>query len=96
MQNVFLHGGWRCGSTYIWSKFRALSAVTAFYEPFSEKALKYTVQRIATGIETAWDSRHPALDEPYAAEYLPLIVGVGVPLYEDRIVLPGRLRGAQS
>lgn len=71
----------------IWSKFRALSAVTAFYEPFSEKALKYTVQRIATGIETAWDSRHPALDEPYAAEYLPLIVGVGVPLYEDRFAV---------
>jgi hypothetical protein len=87
MQNVFLHSGWRCGSTYIWSKFRALSAVTAFYEPFSEKAVKYTVDRIAAGIETAWDSRHPPLDEPYAAEYVPLIAGIGVPLYEDRFAV---------
>lgn len=86
-QDVFLHGGWRCGSTYIWSKFRNLPGVTAFYEPFSEKAAKYNAERIARNISTAWDSRHPPLDRPYASEYLPLITGVGMPLYKERFAM---------
>lgn len=87
MQNVFLHGGWRCGSTYVWSKFRILPGVTAFYEPFSEKTAKYNAERIARDRPTAWDSRHPPLDLPYASEYLPLIADVGVPLYKDRFAM---------
>lgn len=87
MQNIFLHGGWRCGSTYVWSKFRHLSAVTAFYEPFSEKLAKYDAHKIAQDLPTAWDSRHPPLDLPYAAEYLPLTAGIGVPLYTDRFAV---------
>lgn len=83
MQSIFLHGGWRCGSTYVWNKFRQCPTTTAFYEPFSEKLAGYTADKILKDVATAWDSRHPPLDAPYAAEYLPLIVGLGVPLYRD-------------
>lgn len=86
-QPIFLHGGWRCGSTYLWSKFRRQPGVTAFYEPFSEKLATYTRKSIHQDNESAWNSRHPALDAPYAAEYLPLITGAGVPGYMDRFAL---------
>jgi hypothetical protein len=81
--SIFLHGGWRCGSTYLWNKFRELSDVTAFYEPFSEKLASYTPADILKDIPSAWDSRHPTLNQPYAAEYLPLIGERGVPLFWD-------------
>ena len=81
--SIFLHGGWRCGSTYLWNKFRELSNVTAFYEPFSEMLASYTSADILEDVPTAWDSRHPTLDRPYAAEYLPLIGERGVPLFSD-------------
>jgi hypothetical protein len=81
--NVFLHGGWRCGSTYVWSKFRGQPDVTAYYEPFSEKLATYTPVDILEDVPAAWDSRHPTLDQPYAAEYLPLIGERGVPLFWD-------------
>ena len=87
MQSIFLHGGWRCGSTYVWNKFRQCSTTTAFYEPFSEKLAAYTADKILKDVTAAWDSRHPPLDAPYAAEYLPLIVGLGVPLYHDRFAV---------
>jgi hypothetical protein len=80
---VFLHGGWRCGSTYLWSKFRELPEVTAFYEPFSEKLATYTPAEILMDVPSAWDSRHPTLNQPYAAEYLPLIGERGVPMFWD-------------
>lgn len=81
--NIFLHGGWRCGSTYVWSKFRDLPDVTAFYEPFSEKLASYSCHDICNDVPGAWNSRHPALEQPYAAEYLPLIEQRGVPWYSD-------------
>jgi hypothetical protein len=80
-KSIFLHGGWRCGSTYLWNKFRELPDVTAFYEPFSEKLATYTPADILRDVPSAWDSRHPALAQPYAAEYLPLIGECGVPLF---------------
>src|SRR5690349_22370458 len=86
-QSVFLHGGWRCGSTYLWNKFRELANVTAFYEPFSEKLATYTPEDILDDVPTAWDSRHPRLDRPYAAEYLPLIGERGVPLFCDNFAV---------
>lgn len=83
MHSIFLHGGWRCGSTYVWNKFRELPDVTAFYEPFSEKLATYTSGDILKDVPSAWDSRHPILTQPYAAEYLPLIGDRGVPLFRD-------------
>jgi hypothetical protein len=81
--SIFLHGGWRCGSTYLWNKFRELPEVTAFYEPFSEKLASYTPADILKDVPSAWDSRHPAPDRPYAAEYLSLIGERGVPMFSD-------------
>lgn len=83
MANVFLHGGWRCGSTYLWNKFRELPDVTAFYEPFSEKLATCTPVDIIEDVPSAWDSRHPTMTQPYAAEYLPLLGECGVPLFWD-------------
>lgn len=84
---VFLHGGWRCGSTYIWSKFRAHDGVLAFCEPFSERLARCTPETITHDTHHAWNSRHPQLSAPYFAEYLPLIDGIGVARYEDRFAV---------
>jgi hypothetical protein len=84
---VFLHGGWRCGSTYVWNKFRAHDDVLAFCEPFNERLARCTPAAILRDTEHAWDSRHPQLTAPYFAEYLPLLNGKGVARYEDRFAL---------
>ena len=84
---VFLHCGWRSGSTYIWNKFRAQGDVLAFYEPFHERLARCTAASILHDTEQAWDSRHPRLNAPYFAEYLPLLRGKGVARYEDRFAV---------
>jgi hypothetical protein len=84
---VFLHGGWRCGSTYIWSKFRARDDVLAFCEPFSERLARCTPETIAYDTHQAWNSRHPQLTAPYFTEYVPLIDGSGVARYEERFAV---------
>lgn len=84
---IFLHGGWRCGSTYVWNKFRAHDAVLAFYEPFNERLARCTADGISNDTQHAWNSRHPQLTAPYFAEYLPLISGKGVARYEDRFAV---------
>ena len=85
--SVFLHGGWRCGSTYIWNKFRAQDDVLAFYEPFHERLAGCSAAAILRDTEHAWDSRHPRLTAPYFAEYLPLLSDKGVARYEDRFAV---------
>ncbi|HEY3786683.1 MAG TPA: hypothetical protein VGL55_15505 [Steroidobacteraceae bacterium] len=71
--HLFLHGGWRCGSTYIWSKFRGLPNAACFYEPFHEGLSRATRKRIRRNTPVAWKSRHPILERPYWDEYLPLL-----------------------
>lgn len=70
---VFVHAGWRCASTYVWSRFRALPATTCFYEPFGERLAHVSAKRIERDTAQGWDSRHPALELPYRAEYRPLL-----------------------
>jgi hypothetical protein len=84
---VFLHGGWRCGSTYFWNKYRAHDDVLAFYEPFNERLARCSTTGILRDAQHSWDSRHPQLSAPYFAEYLPLISGAGVARYEDRFAV---------
>jgi hypothetical protein len=84
---IFLHGGWRCGSTYIWNKFRLHEDVLAFYEPFNERLARCTATDLLRDTENAWDSRHPQLNAPYFAEYLPLIDRTGVARYEGRFAV---------
>jgi hypothetical protein len=84
---VFVHGGWRCGSTYFWNKYRAHEDVLAFYEPFNERLARCSTSEILRDTQHSWDSRHPQLSAPYFAEYLPLVSGRGVARYEDRFAV---------
>lgn len=89
LPTVFLHGGWRCGSTYVWSRFRASPLTTCFYEPFSERLAHSSVKRDMVESERGWDSRHPRLSAPYRVEYMPLLrrLGRGVPGYRRKLAL---------
>lgn len=86
---VFLHGGWRCASTYVWSRFRASPLTTCFYEPFAERLAHSSAKRIGRDTSGGWDSRHPQLSAPYRSEYLPLLrrVGRGVRGYHEQLAL---------
>ena len=66
---VFVHSGWRCSSTYVWSRFRALSGVRAYYEPWHEQLAHLTAETI--GVETPDNSglRHPGGTDPYLREF---------------------------
>lgn len=94
--NVFLHGGWRCGSTYVWSRFRALRKTLSFYEPFSEQLASCTAESILKNTEQTWDSRHPALAAPYFSEYLPMVGSSGVCFYDDRFATERYFVGVQE
>jgi hypothetical protein len=76
---VFVHSLWRAGSTYVWSRFRALPEVCAYYEIFHEALGCETRHELASRSPDAWASRHPHLDTGYFAEYLPLVGERGVP-----------------
>ena len=86
---VFLHGGWRCASTYVWSRFRRNPATTSFYEPFGETLAQCSAKRIQRQTEKGWNSRHPPLALPYAQEYCPLLRPFlkGVPGYRREFAL---------
>lgn len=72
-QAVFLHGGWRCGSTYVWNRFRDCAETVCFYEPFHEGLARLTAAKIRRDTTQTWNSRHPLLDRPYWAEYHALL-----------------------
>lgn len=93
---MFLHSGWRCGSTYLWNKYRAHDDVLAFYEPFNERLACSSSATILRNTEHAWDSHHPHLSTPYFAEYLPLISGSGVARYEERFAVRRYFVSAQQ
>jgi hypothetical protein len=68
-KTVFVHSGWRCSSTYVWSRFRALAGARAYYEPWHEQLARLTQETI--GVETPDNSglRHPGGTEPYLKEF---------------------------
>ena len=86
---VFLHAGWRCASTYVWSRFRHNPHTTAFYEPFGEALARCSPKRILRETAQRWNSRHPSLTLPYAQEYRPLLRPFlrGVPGYRRKFAL---------
>lgn len=92
-QSIFLHCGWRCGSTYVWSKFRKLEDTVAFYEPFHESNASYTLESVHATTAQAWNSRHPSLAQPYAAEYLPLLDAAGVQGYREEFAIANYFPG---
>lgn len=70
---VFIHAGWRCASTYVWSRLRVLAHTTCFYEPFGERLAHVSTKRIERDTAQGWDSHHPRLERPYRYEYRPLL-----------------------
>ena len=76
--SIFLHGMWRCGSTYIWSKFRQDEALRCYYEPLHHGLVKLTAERIARDVPEVLESnRHPSLSLPYFSEFEPLLKSSG-------------------
>jgi hypothetical protein len=70
---VFLHTGWRTAGTWLWSRFREMPDVEAYYEPLHEVLEGITLARIHS---FSWDQRasgHPALAQPYFHEFAPLL-----------------------
>ena len=69
---VYLHSTWRSSSTYVWAKFRADSRYLCLFEPMAEHLASATGAVIRSF--TPWSyARHPHLDRPYQAEFLPLL-----------------------
>ncbi len=69
---IFLHTGWRSAGTWVWSRFRALQTVTAFYEPL-HPILGDLREADIPALEPTWTSGHPTLTAPYFNEYRPFI-----------------------
>ena len=88
-RTVFLHAGWRCASTYVWSRFRRNPSTTSFYEPFGESLSRCSPKRIQRQTPQGWNSRHPPLALPYAEEYSALLRPLikGVPGYRKEFAL---------
>lgn len=86
---VFLHSGFRSGSTWFWNRFREAAQSYAYYEPFNEKLALLTSDVIATLKASAWPSSgHPQLKAPYYDEYRPLLDPAGgVSLYNNRMAV---------
>lgn len=72
-RGVFLHTGWRTAGTWVWSRFRTLRRVRAYYEPFHEM-LASDRARLESARADGWESGHPAMRQAYFDEYLPLLV----------------------
>jgi len=68
-KTVFVHSGWRCSSTYVWSRFRALTGVRAYYEPWHEQLARMTSQTINAETPDNSGLRHPGGTEPYLKEF---------------------------
>ncbi|HEX4183170.1 MAG TPA: hypothetical protein VHY34_07920 [Caulobacteraceae bacterium] len=85
LRAVFLHGLWRSGSTYVWSRFRAAEGTCCYYEPLHDGLARLTRARIARDTpEAVQHNRHPAMEQPYFAEFKPLVGLRGVKGYQRR------------
>ena len=83
---MFLHGLWRSGSTYVWSRFRALDEACAFYDPLNTELARLSARALARRTSAAAPHlRHPSLDLPYFAEFAPLLKGRGVRGYRREL-----------
>jgi hypothetical protein len=84
-RGIFLHTGWRSAGTWVWSRFRALPQVRAFYEPLSTVIGDLKPADVPT-LRPTWNSGHPPLKTPYYDEYRPFMrEGTrGVPGYRKR------------
>ena len=83
-QAVFLHTGYRTAGTWLWSCFRKLDNVTAYYEPLHEMLATIDPEKLASSTANSWRSGHPTLDAPYFAEFAHLLGpgARGIPGYD--------------
>lgn len=87
-RTVFVHSGWRCSSTYVWSRFRKLPGVRAYYEPWHEQLARLTAETIPVETPNNSGLRHPGGAEPYLQEFSPVLDPAGgVRGYADRFAL---------
>ncbi|MGR4866875.1 hypothetical protein [Caulobacter sp. LARHSG274] len=70
---VFVHSGWRCSSTYVWSRFRAAADVRAYYEPWHEQLAQLTPAGIERERPATSGLRHPDQGEAYLGEFAGLL-----------------------
>lgn len=83
---VFLHGMWRSGSTYVWSRFRTAEGTYCFYEPLHQGLHRLTCERIERDTpEIVAGNSHPALSRPYFEEFRPLLKQRGVRHFQRRL-----------
>lgn len=93
LKAIFLHGMWRAGTTYVWSRFRDVPDCYCFYEPLHHGLARITKDRIVRDTrDITQQNTHPDLAQPYFREFEPLINGRGVVGFQkdmayDRFVL---------
>jgi hypothetical protein len=81
MPPVFLHSGWRTGSTYLWTKFRRQQSCMAFYEPFNEMLSAMSPVNVYLARHDLEAMNHSEIGQPYFHEYLPLLGQKGLALF---------------
>ncbi|MGD9657875.1 MAG: hypothetical protein AB7U61_09615 [Methylocystis sp.] len=69
---IFLHSSFRVSSTWLWSRFKAVDGILAFYEIFNERLAVVTREQAAKEESKDWRSKHPA-GLSYFSEFIPLI-----------------------
>ena len=82
MRAIFIHSGWRTGSTYVWTKFRQHAACVGFYEPFNEMLSAMSAAEIYTARHDLAALKHSEIGLPYFHEYIPLLGPKGHPLFK--------------
>jgi hypothetical protein len=78
---IFIHSGWRTGSTYFWTKFRHTPRCLGFYEPFNEMLSAMSPADVYTARHDLSALRHSEIGLPYFHEYIPLLGPKGHPLF---------------
>lgn len=70
-QPLFIHAGWRTGSTYIWKKYREQPRYRAYLEPLHEALLAGTEEQLRRDLTPEFVSfmRHPEIERFYFDEY---------------------------
>lgn len=85
---VFVHSGWRCSSTYVWHRFRAVPEVLAYYEPWHEQLARLTPEWIERERPATSGLRHPSEGLPYLSEFTGLLRPEGgVENFDTRLAL---------
>jgi hypothetical protein len=81
---IFIHGMFRTGGTYLWSKFRRLSRYRAYYEPLNEVLASPEEEVRASARQYGGEvMRHPEADF-YFAEF-PFKPGGGVEHFDESL-----------